>query len=93
MQDHRPRDVEFQCPFVDHFRCPEIMSPMREVPNQRERKLFTMLNRRERRTKSACPRCSVFIQQWEQHIGPVGHIRYFWKWLKSKELWTPRVKI
>jgi hypothetical protein len=81
------RDVDFICPFVDeNYRCHYIMSPKRETPGNQEIKLFTMLEKPISPTKIVCPKCSIFLQQWQKHIGITGHIRYFFKWIKDKNL-------
>jgi len=37
-------------------------------------------------TKNACPRCSLFLNLWKEHAGLLGHFRYFYQWLRSKEI-------
>ncbi len=85
------RNVDFICPFVDgEFHCPEIMSPPRKAPANREKKLFVLMERPEASTKNACPHCSIFIKQWRKHVGLMGHIKYGLKWLMDKKIREPK---
>ncbi len=91
MSDKPIRQIDFICPFKDgDFHCPEIMTPMRPRPSHRERKLFVLMNRAEKPTKNGCPRCDIFIENWKKHVGLIGHIRYFIKWVTNKEIREPR---
>ncbi len=84
------RHVDFICPFVEgNFRCPEIMSPMRALPSNREKKLFVMMEKPVSPTKNACPRCSLFLKLWKEHVGILGHFRYLNRWLRDKEIREP----
>jgi len=90
--NHPPqRNMDFICPFADGgSHCPEVLSPAREMPSHRERKLFTLMNRPEQPTKNACPHCSLFLRDWKHQVGFLGHFKYFWIWWKQKEVREPR---
>jgi|GEM_PF-3795597 hypothetical protein len=84
------RSIDFICPFVDgEFHCPEFMSPTRPTPSHREKKLFVLMGKTAAPTKNACPHCSLFIKEWRNQIGLLGHIKYAWIWLKTKEIRRP----
>lgn len=70
----------------DGSHCPEIMSPMRQTPSNREKKLFVMMNKSLAPTKNACPHCSVFIAAWKKQVGFFGHFTYLLTWLLDKKV-------
>lgn len=89
--EHPKRHVDFICPFQENnTMCSEVMSPMRQEPSNREKKLFMLMGLDSAPTKNACPHCSVFLQKWKQNVGLWGHIKYLFMWLFNKKIRSPQ---
>lgn len=90
MPDTSLQPKDFVCPFAEgSLVCPEIMCPTRKAPCNAEKKLFVMMGRELAITKKTCTRCTVFRTAWKNHVGVLGHITYFIKWIRDKELRNP----
>lgn len=81
------RQVDFHCPFAGNgCLCPEVMTPVRAMPSNREKKLFVMMNLSLAPTKNGCPRCSIFLRAWKEHVGAFGHFKYLRIWLTDSRV-------